>query len=251
MTIPSLASMLLFLLAMSNISLASTLSKRISYKNVSYDLFIVKPPFTHLNLHWKTEHKKLIGNFKSLKSVLKKKNRTLTFAMNAGIFAPQYKLLGLHVENSKIIKALNKQRGYGNFYILPNGVFLITKTGQAKLIQTRYYKHDILQPKLATQSGPMMVFNNRIHWLFKKKAHSKNIRNGVGINKKGHIIFAISNSAVNFYSFAALFRTKLQCSNALYLDGSISKMYLPSINRKELSGKFSGIFSYSSLIKNN
>ena len=52
----------------------------------------------------------------------------------------------------------------------------------------------------------------------------------------GKIIFAISNQSVNFYTFAALFNERLNCPNALFLDGAISKMYAPAIHRLDLDG---------------
>ena len=57
-------------------------------------------------------------------------------------------------------------------------------------------------------------------------ADSLNIRNGVGVSPDGtRAVFAISNDAVNFYSFARLFRDGLGLPEALYFDGSISRLY--------------------------
>ena len=38
--------------------------------------------------------------------------------------------------------------------------------------------------------------------------------------------FAVSASPVNFHTFASLFRDKLGCRDALYLDGTLSQIYV-------------------------
>jgi uncharacterized protein YigE (DUF2233 family) len=62
---------------------------------------------------------------------------------------------------------------------------------------------------------------------------SAKIRNGVGIADANKIVFAISNEPVTFMEFAKLFRDHLHCSDALYLDGSISSIYAPSVRRAD------------------
>jgi len=39
-------------------------------------------------------------------------------------------------------------------------------------------------------------------------------------------VFAVSEVPVNFHGFARLFRDKLGCRDALYLDGSISQVFV-------------------------
>jgi len=41
----------------------------------------------------------------------------------------------------------------------------------------------------------------------------------------------ISEDPVTFYRFASLFRDRLDCTDALYLDGSISSLYAPGLGR--------------------
>ncbi|NOX99347.1 MAG: hypothetical protein GXP30_06405 [Verrucomicrobia bacterium] len=58
------------------------------------------------------------------------------------------------------------------------------------------------------------------------------LRNGVGVDEKGRIVFACSDRSelgkfgrINLYGFAMLFK-KLGCENALFLDGDISEIYV-------------------------
>ncbi len=43
----------------------------------------------------------------------------------------------------------------------------------------------------------------------------------------------ISDSEVNFFEFARFFRETLRCDEALYLDGSISSLYAPQLQRAD------------------
>ena len=90
----------------------------------------------------------------------------------------------------------------------------------------------------AVQSGPMLVIDGKIHRGF-DKSKSKYIRSGVGVQKDGMVIFAISENSVRFYDFADLYKSYFKCKNALYLDGAISKMYLPELSKTVPNGNFS------------
>ena len=51
--------------------------------------------------------------------------------------------------------------------------------------------------------------------------------------KNNKLYFVISKNRVNFYSFAQFFQKNLEVEQALYLDGSISSLYLPKNNRND------------------
>lgn len=89
----------------------------------------------------------------------------------------------------------------------------------------------------ATQSGPMLVIDGKIHPAFKEGSTNLNVRNGVGILPDGTIIFALSKTEINFYDFAKYFQD-LGCKNALYLDGFVSRMYLPEKKWIQTDGSF-------------
>jgi uncharacterized protein YigE (DUF2233 family) len=85
----------------------------------------------------------------------------------------------------------------------------------------------------ATQSGPMLVIDGAIHPKFLVDATSRKRRNGAGVREDGVVVFAISDSAVTFHEFASYFRDALKTPNALYLDGTISRLHAPEIGRNE------------------
>jgi uncharacterized protein YigE (DUF2233 family) len=89
----------------------------------------------------------------------------------------------------------------------------------------------------STQSGLMLIIDGEIHPAFKEGSSSLYVRNGVGILPDNRIVFAMSREAVNFYSFANYFKS-LGCRNALYLDGFVSRTYLPEKDWTQLDGNF-------------
>ena len=83
----------------------------------------------------------------------------------------------------------------------------------------------------------MLLINGAYHNKFIKGSSNLHIRNGVGVLPNGNILFAMSKEKVNFYDLATLFKQK-GCKNALYLDGYVSRTYLPSANWQQLDGNF-------------
>ena len=83
----------------------------------------------------------------------------------------------------------------------------------------------------------MLVVDGKKHSKFMEGSKNLNIRNGVGILPNGNVLFAISKEKINFYDFAAFFQNK-GCKNALYLDGFVSRAYIPSKNWIQLDGRF-------------
>ncbi len=156
--------------------------------------------------------------------------------MNGGMFKPDNSPQGLFIQKRKTLSPLDTSSGSGNFYLKPNGVFYIT-TGNVPVICTTADFKDDGKIKYATQSGPMLLINGQIHPAFKQGSANLNIRNGVGILPGNKVIFAMSKAPVNFYDFASYFKN-LGCVNALYLDGFVSRTYLPEKNWIQTDGNF-------------
>ena len=170
---------------------------------------------------------KVFGNFANLKAYLKEQNATLKFAMNGGMYLKDLSPQGLYIEDGKLVKSINlKHNSYGNFYMQPNGVFYITKDAKASVVKSSEFKLS-KNIKYATQSGPMLVINGKINSKFNPESKSFYVRNGVGILPSGKLLFAISKEPIRFYDFANFFK-KEGCRSALYLDGFVSRIYLPS-----------------------
>ena len=171
--------------------------------------------------------------YKSFNNIQKNLKRCehLSFAMNAGMFHPGFSPVGLYVEQAKVIQPLNENKGWGNFFLQPNGVLGWNKK-QAFILTTQQYSRRDLHVEYATQSGPMLVIDGKINSLFLPDSQSNKIRNGVGI-RNNKLYFVISKHSVSFYRFAQFFQRNLKVEQALYLDGSISSLYIQKNKRND------------------
>jgi uncharacterized protein YigE (DUF2233 family) len=184
-----------------------------------------------VRLYWKRPDGTPYAYLSALPRTLEGEAARLQFATNAGMFDPALKPVGLYVEQGRELVHANTSSGYGNFHMKPNGVFFIS-ANRAAVAETRAFLKQRLHADLATQSGPMLVINGRLHPRFDRRSTSLKTRNGVGVRADGKVIFVISQGEVSFDAFARLFRDGLNCPNALFLDGgSASSLYAPSINR--------------------
>ena len=189
-----------------------------------------------LKLYWKDDDGNTFRSIENLKDCLDKKKIKLVFAMNGGMYKQDNSPQGFFIKEEKELSPLDTTSGNGNFYLKPNGVFFITTANKALICEsTRFVnKGDI---KYATQSGPMLVIDGLIHPMFKQGSTNLNIRNGVGVLPNNEVVFAMSKQKINFYDFANYFKT-LGCKQALYLDGFVSRTYLPEKNWIQTDGNF-------------
>ena len=202
-------------------------------KFVSYEVDLKEQD---LKLYWKDDKNQIFRSLGNLKKWLDSKGESLVFGMNAGMFKADNSPQGLFIEGGTVISNLDTTTGSGNFYLMPNGVFYTTTDNDAVVCKTENFKAE-KNINYATQSGPMLVIDGQIHPTFKQGSTNLNIRNGVGILPNKKVIFAMSKKEINLYDFADYFK-KLGCKNALYLDGFVSKTYLPEKNWVQNDGNF-------------
>jgi uncharacterized protein YigE (DUF2233 family) len=197
---------------------------------------------SNLRLCWRDDDGSLFGNPARLSERLGRKGERVIFATNAGIFDPTRKPVGLHIENGEKLVKLNQADGTGNFFLKPNGVFFISKA-HARICESGEFPAVADQIQLATQSGPLLVRGGKEHPAFDPNSTNRKIRSGVGVTSSGDVYFVLSEERVTFHELAALFRDRLGCSDALYLDGEISKFYGPAFGWNDGSGEFAGMLA--------
>jgi uncharacterized protein YigE (DUF2233 family) len=219
----------------------------IKVKKKSYRFFIARKNIHQVSLHNNT--KKNGQSINDIITLLKKDHRSPLMITNGGMYTPSYSAQGLLVENFNRITPLDTAKPDNkqglNFYLLPNGVFAIDSSGAFIVMQTEEYKKFLSRAKAikyATQSGPMLVTNGSINPNFRSGSYNTNIRSGVGLMSADRIVFIISDSMVNFFDFAVLFKDVFKCSNALYLDGAISRMYFHDKANEKTQEAGSGLF---------
>jgi uncharacterized protein YigE (DUF2233 family) len=173
--------------------------------------------------------------FAAVEADLARTGAHLGFAMNAGMYQPDLSPVGLFVEDRVERSRIVTSDGPGNFGLLPNGVFCILPGGAGfAVMESRRFAKQRPDCQYASQSGPMLVLGGDLHPRFIPTSPSTYLRNGVGVSADGQrAVFAISNDAVNFHHFARLFRDGLDLPEALYFDGSISRLYAPGLGRRD------------------
>jgi uncharacterized protein YigE (DUF2233 family) len=175
------------------------------------------------------------GSLAALAAALKTKGERLMFAMNAGMFKEDQSPVGLYIEDRRKLHEADTRGGVSNFHMKPNGVFWIGDS-VAGITETSRYLASPPSARYATQSGPMLIINGKIHPRIRPDGTSLKTRNGVGTCDGGAVAFAIAEEPVTFDAFARLFRDGLGCQNALFLDGTISSLYAPELDRDDEPG---------------
>ena len=156
----------------------------------------------------------------------------LRFAMNGGMYDREGRPIGLYVADGIQRKALNRRDGAGNFHLMPNGVFSVDRDGRVAVTSSADFEPSD-NTRWATQSGPMLVIDGALHPRFSENGASLHVRNGVGVAGPDTAWFAVSDEPVSFGRFARLFRDRLGCANALFLDGSVSSLWDRPANRMD------------------
>lgn len=205
----------------------------------------------NFSMHWQqqtADSPQLLLTFHALRDQLAKQQpaKRLLFAMNAGMYDRQFAPIGYTVINGQQIRALNLKQGGGNFHLMPNGVFWQDDRG-FHITESQAMAKQLTsgaKPNYATQSGPMLVIDGKIHPAFDANSSSRKYRNGVGVcgssDSNRTVKFVISDTPVSFYEFADLFKSQLGCNDALFLDGgSASALYSQTLKRND--NKYMGV----------
>jgi uncharacterized protein YigE (DUF2233 family) len=212
-----------------------------------FDVFIVDIRKSPIRIYYEDPTGNRFTTFQRVKEYVEGNNQQLLFATNGGMFSPNGSPVGLLIVDAKETRALNLSDGSdGNFYLKPNGVFGLTNK-EAFVVEASQFPSYREKEKVvfATQSGPMLLVDGKVHPKFRPASSNFNIRSGVGIMASNQVVFAISEKDVNLYDFAIMFQQQFKCKNALYLDGFISRMYLPALDRYDLEGEFGSIIAVS------
>ena len=211
----------------------------LTFAGRSYTVCEIDPARAPLHLFWKRPDGSRYATFAALNA-----DHPLAFATNAGIFDPTFTPCGLHAADGRELVPLNTRDGPGNFYLQPNGVFVIDDDHGPRIIESSKYTGTTPRTRLATQSGPMLVIDGALNPQFAPDSQNRRTRSGVGVRAadRAVVVFALSREPVTFHEFATLFQQRLGCPDALYLDGEISRFYTPG-DPSPPDGHFAGILA--------
>lgn len=188
--------------------------------------YVIVAPAESVRITWKDANGVQLRTFPETARYLAGAGVGVDTLMNGGIFEPGGIPCGLLIQDGKELHPVNRNEGNGNFFLMPNGIFLIGTKGAA-VIRTDEYPLKDMQIRYAVQSGPLLLRNGKTHPQFNASSTHRLHRNGVGVSKSGDVVFAMTNfnspKFPNLFEFAQLF-SKLGCEDALFLDGVISQM---------------------------
>ena len=218
-----------------------------AYQGKNYSVCRFDPSASDIRLFLNDDAGKRLGSFDAVNAELSKNGEQLVFAMNAGMYDKSRSPVGLYIEGGTKQQKINTKPGPGNFHMLPNGVFWLSQFEDSKaaykgagVTSTQSYLATSKNVMDATQSGPMLVIDGAIHPTFKSNSTSLKIRNGVGQNGDT-LYFVKSEAPVSFHEFASFYKDQLKTENALYLDGTISRLYAPNLGRNDFGAKMGPI----------
>ncbi|MGI8597765.1 MAG: phosphodiester glycosidase family protein [Chitinophagaceae bacterium] len=187
---------------------------------ISYKL---DPKKETIQLFWKDEIGDKINTLHNLNDYVSKRKQKLLFAMNCGMFTPEYSPVGLFIQNGKQISKLKIcNTSKANFCLQPQGVFYITSANKAGIATAITFNASGVL--FATQSAPVLLENGVINKNL-PKGYQMN-RNGAGIKKNGEVVLALGKD-VNFHEFAKFFQTQ-GCTEAMFFDGGVSEVFYPA-----------------------
>ena len=174
-----------------------------------------------------------LRSFARLKAALGPRAPRLLFAMNGGMFDAAGGPVGLYVQDGAEKHKINRRTGPGNFHMQPNGVFAVDGSGHVAIVPSPSWPPPRFQTRWATQSGPMLVIDGKLHPLIQSDGASRYIRNAVGVADPGTAWFVISDEPVSFGRLARFLRDGLRCRDALYFDGAVSSLWDPAADRQD------------------
>lgn len=190
----------------------------------SVNYYVFRTSAEKVRMVWSDEKKIPYRDFAAVLPALQQTGEKPLILMNGGIFEPGGIPSGLYWEKGIEKIPLNLRDAPGNFFLKPNGVFLIRHQKAEVVDATNFISTGVTY---AVQSGPLLLHKGIRHPAFVKNSINRLHRNGVGVDKNGVVIFLMSQrnsrQLPNLYEFAEAFRA-LGCENALFLDGDISQM---------------------------
>lgn len=224
--------------------------EKVEYGGAIYHVLRVdRADFPRLDLRWLGQDGKPLGGFGPLLQAAAREGRQVEFATNAGIYERGPKPCGLTIAGGKELVPLNLAKGEGNFYLHPNGVFFLDDKRGAGVMTGEEYQRSGLQPRLATQSGPILLRQGKMHPAFNQNSPNRRLRNAVGVRASdGQIVFVMSDrddrekGRVTFHQLASFYR-HLGCQDALFLDGDLSEvLFHPPAGAKVTPNTFAAMF---------
>ncbi|MFZ9942082.1 MAG: phosphodiester glycosidase family protein [Bacteroidia bacterium] len=209
----------------------STLSEghKVLWNNRAYRVFVARAKEHQIATHLMKTDRIQFKGLADLKKHLNTNNKQVLMVTNGGMFTVDNKPVGFFrssAERRQYPLDTSTTKFNDNFHLYPNGVFFVDSTGHPGVLTTSAFNNSKFYhaAAMATQSGPMLVIDGKIHPKFKQGSQNVKIRSAVGVISGEVAVFVASTQPVSFWDIAEMQLELFGCRNALFLDGVVSLM---------------------------
>jgi uncharacterized protein YigE (DUF2233 family) len=215
----------------------------VAFRGARYYVVPVDLDRARIQMHWKDAKGRPYRRASVLADSLSVAGERVVAVVNSGIYTPQDAPKGLHVERGRAIIPLNTTDSTsGNFFRpRPNGVFAVMNDGTARIV--RRGAAAALGPAMreATQSGPRLLENGEPVLRF---SDTPLRRTAICVAAPRRVFIAVSRDPVSLNDLAALFKDRLGCTDALFLDGgAVQALVAPAEGIAMETGRFVGFIA--------
>jgi uncharacterized protein YigE (DUF2233 family) len=215
----------------------------VAFRGARYYVVRVDLNTSRLQMHWKDANGRPYRRASVLADSLSAAGERVIAVVNSGIYTPQDAPKGLHVERGRTLVPLNTTDSTsGNFFRpRPNGVFAVMDDGTARIVRRGAAAALVSRMREATQSGPRLLENGEPVSRF---SNTPLRRTAVCVAAPRRVFIAVSRDPVSLNDVAALFRDRLGCTDALFLDGgAVQALVAPAEGIAMETGRFVGFIA--------
>jgi uncharacterized protein YigE (DUF2233 family) len=215
----------------------------VAFRGARYYVVPVDLNAARIQMHWKDATGRPYRRASVLADSLSAAGERVVAVVNSGIYTPQGAPKGLHVERGRALVPLNiTDSTSGNFFRpRPNGVFAVMNDGTARILRRGAAEALLPRMREATQSGPRLLENGQPVARF---SDTPLRRTAVCVAAPRRVFIAVSRDPVSLNDLAALFRDRLACTDALFLDGgAVQALVAPAEGISMETGRFVGFIA--------
>jgi uncharacterized protein YigE (DUF2233 family) len=215
----------------------------VTFRGARYYVVPVDLERARIRMHWKDASGRPYRRASILADSLSAAGERVVAVINSGIYTPQDAPKGLHVERGRAIVPLNTTDSTsGNFFRpRPNGVFVVMNDGTARIVRRGAAAALAARMAEATQSGPRLLENGQPVARF---SDTPLRRTALCVAAPRRVFLAVSRDPVSLNDLAALFKDRLGCTDALFLDGgAVQALVAPAEEIAMETGRFVGFIA--------
>lgn len=217
--------------------------QRVRFREADYYVVHADLRRARVQLHWKDERGRPFGSPTALARWLEGRGERVIAVANAGIYTPESTPKGLHAERGRVVVPLNTTDSTGgNFFRpRPNGVFAVLDDGTAAIVRSDRVGARLPRIAEATQSGPRLLERGAAVTRFGDVPLP---RTAIGVASPTDVFLVVSEDPVSLNDLAALFRERLGCREALFLDGGrVQGLAASAAGVRIENGPFAGLLA--------